>query len=156
MDHQGAHCIRQWPQEPSGLVQIQSPPQICDRTPSRFLATVISMMENHHWHYADSKTPPPEQRLLHLRPQQEARQFVASTLKPLFPRLFLEASFVLLPGQMQKGLLIMNRVLSALLNTEALSRCATLQKRSVQLMRPLGARSCSLPLVPPNGIIMLM
>lgn len=122
--------VKQWPQGPFGLVQIQSPPQICDRTPSRFLATVISMMENHRRHCADSTSPPPGQRLLHLRLRQWARQFAASTLKPLFPRLFLEASFVLLPDQMQKGLLIMNRVLSALLNTEALSRCATLQKRS--------------------------
>lgn len=68
----------------------------------------------------------------------------------------LAASFVLLPGRTHKALLIMNRPLSALLNTELQADAQSFINDPVQLIRPHGARSCSQPLVPRNGIIMLM
>lgn len=68
----------------------------------------------------------------------------------------LVASFLLLPGQTHKALLIMNRPLSALLNTELQADAQPFINDPVQLIRPHGARSCSQPLVPRNGIIMLM
>lgn len=77
-------------------------------------------------------------------------------LMPLLHQTPLAASFVLLPGQMHKALLIMNRPPSALLNTELQADAQSFINDPVQLIRPHGAHSCSQPLVPRNGIIMLM
>lgn len=68
----------------------------------------------------------------------------------------LVASSVLLPWQMHKALLIMNRPPSALLNTELQADAQSFINDPVQLIRPHGAHSSSQPLVPHNGIIMLM
>lgn len=68
----------------------------------------------------------------------------------------LAASAVLLPGRTQKALLIMNRPLSALLNTELQADARPFINDPVRLRRPPGACACSQPLVPRNGIIMLM
>lgn len=123
VDSHEVNLVNQWPKDPSGLVQIQSPPQISD-----IQATVISMTGSHSQGFADSRSPPPGQRLLHLGLHQWTRQqdICSPCLNASLPQTLLEASFVLLPGQMHKGLLIMNRALSALLNTEGLSRCAGL------------------------------
>ena len=61
-----------------------------------------------------------------------------------------------LPGRTHQALLIMNRPPSALLNTELQADVQPFINDPVQLIRPHGARSCSQPLVPCNGIIMLM
>lgn len=80
----------------------------------------------------------------------------SSALMLLLCQTPLAASVVLLPGRTHKALLIMNRPLSALLNTELQADAQAFINDPVQLIRPHGARSCSQPLVPRNGIIMLM
>lgn len=85
-----------------------------------------------------------------------SKGLAVSTLMLLLCPTPLVASFLLLPGQTHKALLIMNRPLSALLNTELQADAQPFINDPVQLIRPHGARSCSQPLVPRNGIIMLM
>lgn len=82
--------------------------------------------------------------------------FAVSALMLLLHQTPLAASIVLLPGQTHKALLIMNRTPSALLNTELQADAQPFINVPVQLIRPHGASSCSQPLVPCNGIIMLM
>lgn len=117
MDSHGVNLAKQQLKDASVLVQI-----------SDIQATVISMTGSHSQDFADSRSPPPGQKLLHLGLHQWTRQWdiCSQCLNASLPQTLLEASFVLLPGQMHKGLLIMNRALSALLNTEGLGRCAVL------------------------------
>ena len=68
----------------------------------------------------------------------------------------LPLGFAVLPGRTHQALLIMNRPPSALLNTELQADVQPFINDPVRLIRPHGARSCSQPLVPCNGIIMLM
>lgn len=123
MENHRVNLVNQRSKDPPSLVQIQSPPQF-----SGIQVPVISMTGSHSQGFADSRSPLPGPTLLHLGLHQWTRQqdICSQGLNVSLPQTLLEASFVLLPGQMHKGLLIMNRALSALLNTEGLSRCAAL------------------------------